>query len=114
MDETLGYDGWVNSHLRPLERRIQRLRDQGLSDDEIAWRFRRSPGWIRRIHALSQIERTNAPESPDAVLRPVERVVRAGVERGLSTSEIAARLRRSPEWVRRVQGFADYKLARSA
>ena len=103
----------MTTHLRPLERRVRHLRDEGVSYNEIAWRFRRSPGFIRGVSELSELDRSPGPASEPSVLRPIERVVRSSTERGLSNTEIASRLRRSPEWVRRVQSYTDYKLARS-
>ena len=98
--------------LRPLERRVRQLVGEGVSYDEIAWRFRRSPGFIRRVSEFSQIDRSANKRAETPILRPVERVVRSSTERGLSTNEIASRLRRSPEWVRRVERYTDYKLSR--
>ena len=103
----------MSTHIRPLERRVRDLRESGVSYDEIAWRFRRSPGFIRRVSELSEIKRPSTGDSPTSTLRPVERVVRSSAERGLSTNEIAARLRRSPAWVRRVQVYTDYKLSQT-
>lgn len=99
------------SNPRPIERRVNSLHDRGLSLDEIAWRFRRSPGSIRRILTLSQIDRRVAEPSTTDPLRPVERLVLASRERGWSTTETAARLRRSPAWVERVEVFGRYKLS---
>jgi transposase len=98
--------------LRPLESRVRHLREAGVSYDEIAWRFRRSPGFIRRVAAMSELERSPQAVGEGGSLRPIERVVRASAERGLSTAEIAARLRRSPDWVRRVEQYTSYKLAK--
>jgi uncharacterized protein (DUF433 family) len=39
--------------LRPLERRILAMRDEGLSHEEIGKRFRRSPGHIRRVEGMA-------------------------------------------------------------
>ncbi len=103
----------MTTHLRPLERRVRHLRSEGVSYDEIAWRFRRSPGFIRRVSELSEIERTGSGARRHT-LRPIERVVRSSTERGLSNTEIASRLRRSPDWVRRVQRYTDYKLSRAS
>ncbi len=102
----------MNNDLRPLERRVQQLRHAGVSYDEIAWRFRRTPGFIRRVSELSEIERPTVNAGSPPVLRPVERVVRASSKRGLSTAEIAARFRRSPDWVRQVERNTEFKLAR--
>ena len=40
--------------LRPLERRVLRWRGQGLSYDELAPRFRRSPDFLARVEQLAQ------------------------------------------------------------
>ncbi len=100
------------NHMRPLEARVRHFRDEGVSYDEMAWRFRRSPGFIRRVSELSEMGRPGAVAVERQILRPIERVVRDSAARGLSTTEIAARLRRSPEWVRRVEGYTAYKLSR--
>ena len=100
------------TRLRPLESRVRDLREAGVSYDEIAWRFRRSPGFIRRVAEMSELERPPQSVDEKASLRPIERVVRASAERGLSTAEIAARLRRSPDWVRRVERYTSYKLSK--
>jgi DNA-binding CsgD family transcriptional regulator len=41
------------SGLRPLERRVLAMRNQGLSHEEIGQRFRRSSGHIRRVEGLA-------------------------------------------------------------
>jgi DNA-binding CsgD family transcriptional regulator len=40
--------------LRPLERRILRWRDSGAATNEIATRFRRSPGFVQRVEDLAR------------------------------------------------------------
>ena len=97
--------------LRPLERRVLDLRASGVSDDEIAWRFRRSPGFVRRVVRFSEMPDRSATTRQGDGLRPLERVVRKNRERGLSTPEIAARLRRSPRSIQQIEAIAAYRLA---
>jgi len=97
---------------RPIERTVRRLRQDGLSDSEVAWRLRRSPGYVRRIERFSQIERPDEPtgvETSSRSLRPIERCVLNALEGGAGYAEIAARLRRSPGYVSRVERFANLR-----
>lgn len=97
------------SHLRPLERVVLRHTDDGLSDQEIAWRLRRSPSYVERLRRVSGFPR-EAPYRPRrGELRPVERQVLKAREAGVDYPEIASRLRRTPAWVERVERFATYK-----
>lgn len=40
--------------LRPLERRLLRWRDEGVDHDELAPRFRRSPGFLARVEEYAR------------------------------------------------------------
>lgn len=99
-------------HLRPLERVILRHAENGLTAAEIAWRFRRSPGHIERVLDLTGHPRTARSSAPAGapMLRAVERTVMRGRQNGDRIPEIAARLRRTPEYVGRVERFANFKL----
>ncbi|MGI9601336.1 MAG: hypothetical protein ACR2QE_05605 [Acidimicrobiales bacterium] len=103
-------------HLRPIERTVLRLENAGQSDAEIAWRLRRSPGYVRRTLALAKLPRPAAPVQQRAPwdLRPIERRVLRGRDNGVDDVEMAARLKRSPAHVQRVEALADYKLAQAA
>jgi len=79
---------------------------------EIAWRFRRSPRHIQRVLALSEIPRTATLTGQRGGLRPVERCVLNAREAGSDYPEIAARLRRTPAYVERVEELANFKLRR--
>lgn len=99
--------------LRPLERRVLQLIDEGVDDGEIAWRFRRSPDMIRRVVTLARLPRSDgAPPTATDVLRPLERRVLRWRDLGADYAEIASRFRRSPRFVRRVEDLALYKLGR--
>ena len=98
--------------LRPIERLVLRLVDEGLDDVEIARRFRRSPEMIRRITVMALLPRTvEARVVPDDDgLRPLERRLLRWRHYGATYTEIGARFRRSPVFVARVEAFARYKL----
>ncbi len=97
--------------LRPLERRVLRLVDEGVGDIEIARRFRRSPGMIRRIVAMTRLPQAKgAHEALGKGLRPLERRVLRWRARGVAYTEIGSRFRRSPAFVERVEVLARYKL----
>lgn len=103
-------------HLRPFERTVLRLADTGMSTADIAWRFRRSPGHIDRVLGLSRLPREAAlgGRGGPGSLRPVERCVLRARENRVELAEIAARMRRTPGHVSRVEQYASYKLAQGA
>jgi hypothetical protein len=100
--------------LRPMERAIGKLADDGMSESDIAWRFRRTPGHIRRVLEMSRLQREpHDPRDETASdLRPIERVVLRARQEGADTAEIAARLRRSPRGVAQIEMLATYRLER--
>jgi DNA-binding CsgD family transcriptional regulator len=103
----------MNPTLRPLERRVLRLVAQGLDDQEIARRFRRSPEMIRRIGEWAGLPRPDAGRVPRGdVLRPLERRVLRWRERETGYDEIGRRFHRSPRFVQQVEHLAHYKLGR--
>lgn len=96
--------------LRPLERRIRKLVAEGLSNEEIARRFRRSPDFVQRVHELSEVDRIPRPADPSP-LRPLERRVLRWRDAGAEPEDIGPRFRRSPGFVAQVEDLARYKLA---
>lgn len=106
----------TNPKLRPLPRTVARLADQGLTVPDIAWRLRRSPGHISRILQWSELDRPSGSRSEQraAPLRPVERRVLQARADGVDRAQTAARLRRSPQHVARIEQYADLKLARAS
>ncbi len=104
---------------RPLARTVRRLADAGMPVAEIAWRLRRSPGHVSRVLYWSTLPRSSEGQrrpSPStgatSALRPLERRVIQARDVGIDRTETAARLRRSPQHIARIETYADAKLAR--
>jgi DNA-binding CsgD family transcriptional regulator len=86
---------------RPLERRVLSWLERGYDSSEVAARFRRSPEFIDRVSVLARLPR-EAVARAQSELRPLERRVLRWREDGASFEEIAARFRRSPQFIERV------------
>ena len=100
--------------LRPIERRILRLVDDGVPEAEIATRFRRSPDFVNRVIVLAHLPGRAAAADADLFeLRPIERCVLGWRSRGASHAEIAPRFHRSEGFVAQVEELAQYKLSLS-
>ncbi|MEE8331381.1 MAG: hypothetical protein V3R84_06380 [Acidimicrobiia bacterium] len=98
--------------LRPLERRVVKLAKAGIDRAEIGRRFNRSEAHISRIVDLTELPgRSAQPKS--STLRPLERRVLQLRGEGHDHTEIGRRFKRSPEHMRRVEGMALYKMART-
>jgi DNA-binding CsgD family transcriptional regulator len=95
--------------LRPIERRILRLKGEGVSVKEIARRFRRSSDHIDRVIGWARLPGRGSPTESET-LRALERRVLRWRDQGAAYEDIGARFRRSPDFVERVEGFARYKL----
>ncbi len=101
----------VHDHrLRPVERRVLHMTDQGLDDAEIGRRFHRSADWVGRVRALSAVPRPNGHQLRGDVLRPLERRVLRWRASGADYEDLSARFRRSPDFIRRVEELAQYRL----
>ena len=100
--------GMAATGFTPIERRMVRLASQGVTDDEIARRFRKSPGFVHRVLALATVPRHGDGRAEDP-LRPVERRVLKWRENGASASDIAARFRRQPRSIEQIERLAHYK-----
>jgi hypothetical protein len=94
--------------LRPIERRVSRLADDGVLPAEIGRRFNRSEGYIEQVLVLASVPGRAAPP-PAPGLRPIERRLLRWREQGASAEELADRFRRGPGYIERVLAFADYK-----
>jgi hypothetical protein len=88
---------------------MQRLSDEGMDDVEIAWRFRRSPRYVRQVRELSA--RPDRSRRDDGGrLRPIERRVLSWREHGVTYEDLAPRFRRGVGYLRQVEHLARYKL----
>ena len=112
-----------HDHLRPVERRVLRWAELGLDDAEIAGRFGRSERWVAQVRFLADLDRSEPPEQPDRLdrsgtsarpadrLRPLERRLLRWRRAGVRHEDRSGRFRRSPEFLARVEDYANYKLA---
>ena len=100
--------------LRPLERRVVQLVEDGVASAEIGRRFRRSPEMIDRIIGMAALPgRASRPASHREELRPLERRVLRWRNDGADYDEIGARFGKSAAHVERVERLARYKSARA-
>lgn len=98
----------MNSHLRPIERRILAMRSEGVSDAEIGRRLKKSPERVSLIAEWAELPGRRAVPRRTG-LSPVQRrilTMRAG---GQSHAEIGERLRRGPRYVRQMEGLAHFQ-----
>lgn len=98
--------------LRPVERRVRRGLESGLSEDEVALRFHRSPEWVRRVAEWSELPRPERRDPSTSPLRPVERRVLSWRDNGAEHADIGARFHRGSDFIAQVERLARYKLAR--
>lgn len=100
----------MTDHLRPIENRILAMRRQGLSDEEIGRRVRKSPGRVALIAAWAELPgRGRSERQDDRLLSPMQRRVLAMRSEGQTHSEIAERFRRSDRFIRQVEGLAHFR-----
>ena len=118
--------GAEHDHLRPVERRVLRWAEVGIDDAEIARRFGRSERWVAQVRMLAGFDRPATVDQPDASdrsdrpgtsdrpvdrLRPLERRLLRWRRAGARHEDLSDRFRRSPEFLARVEDYANYKLA---
>jgi DNA-binding CsgD family transcriptional regulator len=105
----------ITQGLRPVERRVLRLVDEGLDDAEIGRRFGRGEGWTAQVRFLADLDvprsQVTDSDSDTERLRPIERRLLRWRAKGLDHDELADRFRRSAEHLARVEEYAHYKLA---
>lgn len=93
--------------LRPIERRVLDMRDEGVLIDEIAARINKTPEFVERLIGWTEIPRNG--ESNDRNLTPVERRVLDMRADGESHADIATKFRRTERYIRQVEGLAHFK-----
>lgn len=94
--------------LRPVERRILAMRDDGLAIEEIAGRLKRSPQHVERMIEWTSIPRTGEPYK---FARALETRILEMRRQGIDHDEIGRRFKRSAENVRQVEALAHYRRA---
>lgn len=100
----------MSNHLRPLEARILAMRQEGLSDDEIGRKIRKSPERVARIAEWAQLPgRGRSSQDDNELLSPIQRRVLAMRWEGQSHEEIGERFRRSERYIRQVEGLAHFR-----
>ena len=99
----------MNENLRPLERCVLSMRDEGLDLDEIGGRIKRSPEQVQRIIGWTELPLRRA--APRLSAQAFERRVLALRASGESYDQIGGRFRHSADFIRRVEGLAHYRLA---
>ncbi len=100
--------------LRPLERRVTKLVEDGIGETEIARRFQRSPEMINRIVGMATLPASASDRpTPGQLLRPLERRVLRWREAGAGYDEISTRFRRTVAGVQQVERLARYKVSRT-
>jgi DNA-binding CsgD family transcriptional regulator len=98
-------------NLRPLESVIVKMRDDGLSNKEIADRIGRKPETVDRYFEMID-HKSDLPEQKETESsgkRPVEKVVNRLREEGESYEQIGNRLNKSGDHVQRIETYAEIK-----
>jgi transcriptional regulator len=101
----------MQPHLRPIERRVLAMRDEGLSVSEIASRINRSSDHVERVIRWTEIPRSRP--APARYPQAIETRVLALRSQGESHEQIGRRLGRGPRFVRQVEGLAHFRMAMS-
>lgn len=108
----------TTEELRPVERRVLRWAESGLTDSEIGLLFGKGEQWVEQVRTLASLDRPMSSSPPTTTgaagknerLRPLERRLLRWREQGVDYADLSFRFRRSPEFLARVAGYAQYKL----
>lgn len=97
--------------LRPIERVVMRLHDEGCSLADIGKKVGKKPGTVTRIMRMTEYKQDDLPDQANNqhALRPVERVVLRLRDKGETYSQIGNRLARSGRRVQFIESLAEFK-----
>jgi DNA-binding NarL/FixJ family response regulator len=102
-------DTIAREHLRPVERRVLEMQEDGVPVEEIAARFNRSPQFVERMLGWIEIPRSGAVS--ERSLTPRQQRVLDMRGEGQTHAEIAMRFRRGERYIRQVEGLAHFKVS---
>lgn len=97
----------VSEHLRPIERRVLVMHQDGVGVDEIASRIRKSPEFVERMIEWTSIPRNGS--TSDRHLTAMQRRVLDLRAAGETREEIASRFKKGEAYIRQVEGLAHFK-----
>jgi transcriptional regulator len=97
----------VMEHLRPIERRVLEMQQEGVVVDEIASRIKRSPEFVERMIGWTEIPRNGTTSERD--LTPMQQRVLDLRAAGETREEIASRFKKGETYIRQVEGLAHFK-----
>lgn len=97
--------------LRPIERVVIRLHEEGCSLADIGKKVGKKPGTVTRIIRMTEFKQDGLPDqaTSDHPLRPVERVVLRLRNNGETYSQIGNRLARSGRRIQFIERLAEFK-----
>lgn len=101
----------MTDHLRPIEKRILAMRDEGLPDAEIGRRVAKSAERVDAIAGWARLPGRGEGDgrTDDSTLTPLQRRVVEMRCQGESYEQIGERFRRSPRFIRQVEGLARFR-----
>lgn len=97
----------MTRHLRPKEKRIVAMRDEGVPVPEIARRLNHSDEHIERMLTWIDIPRSGTPSR--STPSPLARRVMTMRAQGQTHDEIAGKFKRSAGFIRQVEGMEHFR-----
>jgi transcriptional regulator len=97
----------VIEYLRPIERRVLDMQQEGVGVDEIASRIKKSPQFVERMIDWTEIPRNG--NTSDRHLTPMQQRVLDLRAAGETREEIASRFKKGEAYIRQVEGLAHFK-----